>query len=90
MSLVIGGSRIYYHDPVTDSYVCYCTLHHKIQVITQDRDAAEYYLKHGVIQFQAKYPLTRVNSLYGIEKHQYMEWRKKMVAKFGYISPLIY
>jgi hypothetical protein len=84
MSLVVGGARIYYHDPALDSYICFCTLHHRIQVVTQDRDAAEYYLRHGLTQFYGKYNQAVLGERFsGIERHQYVQWSRKIMAKFG-------
>lgn len=85
MSLVVGGARVYYYDDPSQGYVCYCTMKHVVQLVTNERDAAEYYLRHGLIQFQSHYTsgvIGRAAQFSGVEKHQYLQWCNKIRAKF--------
>lgn len=79
-----NGTRLYYYDAILRAYVCFCTLHGYVQLVTADREAAEIYVDKGYINFEnwrESHHLTP-QQLRGLPNSTFLKWKQKIKARF--------
>jgi 1-aminocyclopropane-1-carboxylate deaminase/D-cysteine desulfhydrase-like pyridoxal-dependent ACC family enzyme len=83
--ITTNGTRLYYADG--NHYVCYCTLHHRIEAVVSQRRVADHYVQNGLRSLLEKFKTQSVMADIGDDsrhmRQAYQQWFNNMKSKFG-------
>ena len=78
-----NGTRIAYYAPDKLGFICYSTLHHRIELVTKDQKQAEYYVNNGLKQWMTMYGVVKTAHATTADRQLHAQWASKIKASLG-------